>query len=160
LIYKTLVHRDVSVSALFATFVFVTGILSAIVYVKLQRKHLQDDALVLFGLTLYMIAELFMPVYRHQYNTVQWLPLILLAVSICLRLLSVEIVLVFSGILLNISNSSMIPLRHTVGEYLILAGLLFLAFHQQVLKGKRGVLLMCRRIKLRSQTETRLFVII
>jgi len=71
---------------------------------------------------------LFNPIYRHQYNTVQWLPLLLLTVVFMEKIPKRFMLLLALGLLLNIINAGFVPLRHTIGEYIWLISLLLIAF--------------------------------
>ncbi len=82
----------------------------------------------IFGYCLYMISDLFSPVYRHQYYTVQWLmPLLLSCIVFSSKKMPVYI-FIFAGLVLNIINVSAIPMKHTIGEYIWLAGFMLLSF--------------------------------
>jgi hypothetical protein len=83
------------------------------VHTKNKRNLLQ---VLIFAFTLYMIVEIFSPVYRHQYNAVQWFPLILSALLIPAARRNPVLLLLALGLLLNIVNINWIPMRHTLGE--------------------------------------------
>jgi hypothetical protein len=94
-------------------------------YVKNKLKPLQ---VILFGFTLYMIIEIFSPVYRHQYNTVQWFPLVLTALLIPMNRRSPGLLLLALGLVLNMVNFPWLPMRHTLGEFAWLAAMLLISF--------------------------------
>lgn len=99
---------------------------------KKSGFHLYNIALL--GYSLYMISDFFSPIYRHQYNTVQWFfPLLLAAAGYVKGYKWIYVALV-AGIILNIINSPYIKMEHTIGEYIILGALLLLAF---VYKGEQ-----------------------
>lgn len=84
--------------------------------------------LAILGFCLYMLSDLFSPVFRHQYYTVQWFfPLLLAASGYQARYKGIYLALVL-GLVLNIINSPYLKMEHTIGEYLIFAALLLLAF--------------------------------
>ncbi len=86
--------------------------------------------LAILGFCLYMTSDLFSPVYRHQYYTVQWFFPLLLAASGYVKNKNYKwiYVAIVAGIILNIINSPYIKMEHTIGEYIIFAALLLLAF--------------------------------
>lgn len=84
--------------------------------------------LAILGFCLYMISDFFSPVFRHQYYTVQWFFPLLLAASGYVRSYKWIYVAIVAGIILNIINSPFIKMEHTIGEYIIFAALLLLAF--------------------------------
>jgi hypothetical protein len=73
-----------------------------------------------------MIVEIFNPVYRHEYNIVQWFPLVLTGLLVNKSWKSPENILIFLGLLLSIGNIAWIPMRHTVGEICWLTAILFI----------------------------------
>lgn len=125
-VYNTLTKSHMGVAAIYVSYVC-TVLLLILLFICMKASP-TDRSLVLFAFILYMVTELFTPVHRHQYNSVQWLPLVLLSIPINSRLISIGCLLVFAGIVLNISNTPLIPMRHTIGEYLLLTGLLLAVF--------------------------------
>ncbi len=80
------------------------------------------------GFCLYMISDLFSPVYRHQYYTVQWLfPLLLIAAGFK-RSFKWMYLLLLLGIGLNMLNTDLMKMEHTMGEYLLLFTCLLFSF--------------------------------
>jgi hypothetical protein len=88
-------------------------------------KNLQ---IILFGFTIYMIVDFFAPVYRHQYYTIQWVPVILASFLLLPDRKNIVFLLLITGLLLNICNFSWLPMRHTLGEFCWLTGLILLSF--------------------------------
>lgn len=84
--------------------------------------------LVIFGFCLYMLSDLFSPIFRHQYYTVQWFFPILLAASGYSKTYKWLYFVIGLGLILNIINSPYIKMEHSIGEYIIFAALLLLAF--------------------------------
>ncbi|HWB24834.1 MAG TPA: glycosyltransferase 87 family protein [Chitinophagaceae bacterium] len=117
----------------------VTLITCAILYYKGSGPDGSNIArAVMFGMVLYMLTEIFSPVHRQQYNTVQWLPIILLLFA-CIRSYNNTVCfLIALGILLNISNTHLLPMRHTIGE-LIFCCAFMLAFYKQGIIERPGV---------------------
>jgi hypothetical protein len=93
------------------------------------RVHdLGTDIIVtaIFGFCLYMISDFLSPILRAQYYGVQWaFPLLLLAAFYDKRLWIVYLLLLV-GLLLNITNTPYLKMRHTIGELIILFTLLWL----------------------------------
>lgn len=82
----------------------------------------------IFGACLYMISDLLSPIHRHQYYTVQWFLSLLLAAALYRKRLSGIYVILTTGLFLNIVNTTLIKMEHTLGEYLWLVALLILVF--------------------------------
>jgi hypothetical protein len=80
----------------------------------------------IFGFCLYLISDFLSPILRSQYYGVQWaFPLLLLAAFYDKRLRLVYLLLL-AGLLLNITNTPYLKMRHTIGELIILFTLLWL----------------------------------
>jgi hypothetical protein len=84
--------------------------------------------LAILGFCLYMLSDLFSPVYRHQYYTVQWFFPLFLAATGFVKKYKLIYIAMATGIVLNITNLPFIKMEHTIGEYIIFASLLLLAF--------------------------------
>jgi hypothetical protein len=95
---------------------------------------------VLFGLSLYMIMEIFLPIHRHQYNTVQFFPILLIFFATNRQFKSPAFIFATAGVLLNITNTPLIPLRHTIGEAFILFAILLAVFKRtkEISNGPNG----------------------
>lgn len=125
---------------------FVTILLLVIllfIFYKKKTIHKKPSlvSVALLGACLYMISDLCSPFYRFQYNAVQWLfPLLLTAAYYHRRFIKIN-VLLLTGLLLNIIEIRVIPFEHTAGEYLILIGLLVLAFTYSSQTEKNNLLL-------------------
>jgi hypothetical protein len=88
--------------------------------------HVYD--LAILGFCLYMISDLFSPIVRLQYYTVQWIfPLLLAATGFEKKYKWIYVFLAL-GLILNILNIPSVIMERTLGEYTIFAALLFLAF--------------------------------
>jgi hypothetical protein len=124
-----LFHRKISSEALFISSTLLILLLFLIFYKSVQQINFHSDdlkILLLTGFCFYMISDLFSPVYRHQYYTVQWLFPVLLFFSVPKNKAGrITEVLVMAGVFLNISNIAFLKMQHTIGEYLILVSLLF-----------------------------------
>ena len=96
----------------------------------------------LLGYTLYMISDLFSPVFRNTYYFVQFLFPLLLVAGINRPAMKWVHGLLFTGILLNISRIPFITMQHTIGEYLMVAVLIFMVLSNKMIRpcpGKASV---------------------
>jgi hypothetical protein len=85
---------------------------------------------------LYMITDLFSPIYRHQYYTIQWLFPLLLAGAFYNKINKIVLLMLVLGTILNVTTLRIIPIRHTLGEYLFLAASFVLAMSKYKLETK------------------------
>ena len=134
-LYWLLTNHTLSVKMLAASSMIVIVLLSFFFVYQIGSPAGPPGHLILFCFTLYMIAELFNPIHRHQYNTVQWFPMVLLALVLLDNRKNICFFLLVAGLLLNISNAGWLPLRHTIGEFCWLAALLILCFQTRLNKG-------------------------
>ena len=105
--------------------------LICIVFLKKYWKTPQLNActVALLGFYLYMASDIFSPVHRFSYNTIQWLfPLLLTAGTCSSSFKRIYIAGILIGLVLNSLPVYLFPMRHTVGEYMIYASLLGLLF--------------------------------
>ena len=128
-LFSNFLHRKISYPLLFILSLCCISLLTALFYFYTVRKGYHDLAgIVILGYCLYMLSDLFSPVYRHQYYTVQWIFPMLLAAAMVQSRLKWPFVLILTGLLLNISKIGPIRMQHTLGEYLILTALILLSF--------------------------------
>ncbi len=128
LFYEYFFHRKMPISMM--------GILSVILVISLcgaffyvSGKHPpQPLQIMILGFLLYLIAEFFSPIHRHQYNTVQWFPVVLAGLLLLKDWRKTASLLLFLGLLLNIINIPWILMRHTLGELCWLLGLLIIVY--------------------------------
>lgn len=80
----------------------------------------------MFGYCLYMVVDLFSPVLRHQYYTIEWLFPVLLAASVYKPANKWLYAGVLLGLLLNVINTDILKMEHTIGEFILLLALLAL----------------------------------
>jgi hypothetical protein len=96
-----------------------------------QRQHSYDlRSIALFSFCLYMVADLFSPVWRHQYYTLQWLFAVLLAAAAYEPRERKWFMLMGLALLLNVLNIPFIKMEHTIGEYLLLGVLLVISYRR------------------------------
>ncbi len=93
-----------------------------------RRSGFNVYNLAILGFCLYMASDLFSPVYRHQYYTAQWFFPLLLAAAGFIKNYKLAYMAIVAGLILNITNLPFMKMEHTLGEYIIFAALLLLAF--------------------------------
>ena len=120
-LYQQLTHRKIELFRLNILLLIIITILMAVFYFSFKKNNLMLLQILIFAFTLYMIVEIFSPVYRHQYNAIEWLPLIMTALLIPVQWKNPVLLLLALGLLLNIVNIGWIPMRHTLGEMAWLA---------------------------------------
>jgi hypothetical protein len=130
-LYYKIFHKKIPSETLYLTLIATLTLLTILFYFRKKHSPPNLSELLLFGFTLYMIVELFSPVYRRQYNTVQWFPLVLLALLLLPERKNILFALFMAGLGLNIFNFSWLSMRHTLGEYIWLIALLLLIFFPQ-----------------------------
>jgi hypothetical protein len=126
-VFTHIFHRDLSVTALslVSLLLIVTLVLLFHFHCRpLGRKDMPKAAI--FGFCLFMIADLFSPIYRHQYYTVQWILPLMLAASVFTRRQKGWYALLLAALLLNCIHLPFIKMGNTIGEYLFLFVLLAL----------------------------------
>jgi hypothetical protein len=127
-LYQHIIHRTPPLTALgIIFFTILAGLLTA-AFVRRQAQAFSWDSAVLLAMIFFMLADLFSPIHRQQYYTVQWFPLLLFAITVGRNIPAWIQCILIAGLLLNISNTNLIPIRHTVGEYLWLLSLILVAF--------------------------------
>ena len=122
-------NLKISVSMLnISCIIIIVGLLIGFVFEKRNEKLLDIAVVAIFGFCLYMITDFFSPISRTNYYAVQWIFPLFLAAAYYDRRLKFLYLLLIIGLLLNVLDIHFIKMRHTVGEYIILATLLCLCF--------------------------------
>ena len=111
--------------------------LSLVIWVLVAAKQLrywnpEAEQIAILGFCLYMISDLFSPIYRHAYYGVQWIMPLLLAACLYRGQQRTIYGWLFICLLLNIVHLPFLPMGNTIGEYGFLAGLLMIGFAQGV----------------------------
>jgi hypothetical protein len=130
-IYYKIFHKKLPLRVLIAGMIFTVCTLTILFFLYSKRHTQQIVQILLFSLILYMIVEIFNPIYRRQYNTVQWFPLVLAGFLSLPDWKNKIFILLILGLVLNIVNLDWLPMRHTLGEFCWLTGLLILVFSTQ-----------------------------
>ncbi|MDO6434497.1 hypothetical protein Q4E93_28050 [Flavitalea sp. BT771] len=128
-LYRLLLHRKLPVAALAVLSLGTILTLTTLFYRRNCTPRPGSTAsdltrMAIFGFCLYMIADLFSPIYRHQYYTVQWIFPLLLAGSIWSPRWRTWYIAMAAGLLLSIIHLPFLKMANTVGEYMILLALL------------------------------------
>lgn len=131
--YKLLLHRKMSVGLMSLLSGLSIVVLLILFYLLGKRSgSITLPNIALLGYCLYMIVDLFSPVYRHQYYGVQWLFPLLLAASAYKPANKWFYVALLAGLWLNVINTGLIKMEHSLGEYLMLITLLVLSISRKL----------------------------
>ena len=129
-------HKTIAVKYLAGLFL-ITAILLMAGFIK---KHIHTEVnlqqTILLAFLLYLLLEFFSPIYRHQYYTVQFLPLIFTAILSLKKWTEPVSILILTGLVLNISNTLLIPMRHTLGEFCWILAIVFIIFKKERLNNR------------------------
>jgi hypothetical protein len=96
----------------------------ALVLVRRRYGDLEPAQLAIIGFCLYMISDLFSPIYRHAYYGVQWIMPLLLAAYLYRGRLNRWYLGLLAALLLNIVHLPFLKMGNTLGEYAFLVCLL------------------------------------
>jgi hypothetical protein len=132
-IVEKIFHTTIPVRILYVLALTSMAIMTALFYIRHRRRQngYHWPSIALLGFCLFMTADLFSPVYRHQYYTVQWIFPVLLAAATYTPSQKRLFFLLACGVLLNIINIAFLKMEHTIGEYILLAALLMLSFSRK-----------------------------
>jgi hypothetical protein len=121
-LYEKLLHKKLDETWLLVGSLLVTFLIILAFYYGTAAYTPTLEQCLLIGFVIYMMLEMFLPTHRHQYNTVQFLfPLMLTGIHLH-RIKPVPAMLVLLGLLLNITNWNIFPMKNTIGELMMLAG--------------------------------------
>jgi hypothetical protein len=107
-------------------------VIASLLVVRRRYGEPEPAQLAIIGFCLYMISDLFSPIYRHAYYGVQWIMPLLLAAGLYQRRLNRWYLGLLAALLLNIVHLPFIRMGNTIGEYGFLVGLLAIGFAQRV----------------------------
>lgn len=96
------------------------------------QKYIELPNIAILGFCIYMISDLFSPIWRHQYYTTQWLFPLLLAAAVYNKTNKRVYALLLAGLVLNIVSTPYMKMEHTIGEYLILFTLIYLSLTKRL----------------------------
>jgi hypothetical protein len=138
-LYRKWVGRPVPVALLGAAAVVVMSVvLWVLVLVRRRYGELAPAQVAIAGFCLYMISDLFSPIYRHAYYTVQWIMPLLIAASLYRRRGRGVYGLLLVCLLLNIVHLSFLRMGNTIGEYGFLGCLLAIALGSGATDGQKA----------------------
>lgn len=127
-LYLTIFKKRLSVGMLhFLSGFSIVILLSLYYWTRKKYDSLQLTNIAILAFCLYMISDLFAPIWRHQYYTVQWLFPVLVAATVYKPAFKWLYGGLLIALLLNIINTGYLKMEHTIGEYLILLLLLYLS---------------------------------
>ncbi|HVY75265.1 MAG TPA: hypothetical protein VG890_10565 [Puia sp.] len=125
-LYNITTGRKMPLSVLNSLLLISLILLSTLFYFSYRKNAPDPMQILIFALTLYMLVEMFSPIHRHQYNTTQWFPIVLSG-FLFLHHRPWLFSLLASGLVLNIGCITWLPMRHTIGELIWMAGSLLIA---------------------------------
>jgi len=124
-LFRLLFKRRLSPALLgIAGIAVITGLLLCFYFLQRPFQKLPPAQLTIFAFCCYMVSDLFSPFYRHQFYTVQWLFILLLAAATWGRGWRTATAILLAGLVLNCVHLPFIKMGNTIGEYGILAVLL------------------------------------
>ncbi|MEO5591084.1 MAG: glycosyltransferase 87 family protein [Chitinophagaceae bacterium] len=124
-------HKKIPTNALFILSICSAGLFLIAFYIRHRITGFSLISVVLAGFCMYMISDLFSPVYRHQYYAVQWLFPLFVSAAVYHSSQSKMYLLLAAGVVLNILNISFIPMEHSIGEYIMLIGFIVLSLRRK-----------------------------
>jgi len=124
-------HKNINTKTLFIIACCCMVLALLLFYNRHNATGFSLPALALIGFALFMILDLFSPVYRHQYYGVQWLFPLLLGAAVYRPVDKKIYVLLAAGMLLNIVNIRFVPMEHTMGEYIMLVAIIVLSLRRE-----------------------------
>lgn len=124
---NNLTGKHISVWALYFLF---TICFSVLLYLLAKQKPYPASALLnaalLYGALLYFLSDIFSPIIRSQYYTIQWLYPLLLLMVFPGKISTNVYFIIFSGLILNIISLPDIKWEHTLGEALFFIGIVYM----------------------------------
>ena len=106
-------------------------LISGFIYYKYENGFYIINT-IMIAFIFFMLAEIFSLIHRHQYTTVQWLPILLTGVAAIKKWYEPAMILLTIGLILNIvTNISLLPFIHTIGEFCWMIALLLLVFKKE-----------------------------
>ncbi len=134
MLVRLIFHRKLSVAFLGLSAIFLIAALTIFFYWLHAPFGRQDVARVaLFGYCLYMISDLFSPIYRGEYYAVQWLFPLLIAAGTYQGRMKAAYGILLAGLLLSCIHLPFVKFSNTIGEYLFLVALLAISMRKKVL---------------------------
>lgn len=129
-LFRYLLRRNIPLVYLGLLFFIVAAGATALFLYRQFKNGIHVPVIILFAGWLYMLSDLFSPVYRHQYYTVQWLPVLLLGILLPDKWKRTEGILIATGLSLNLFSIGGIPL-HSVGEVCWLSAIALIIYRNR-----------------------------
>lgn len=123
-LYRKVVGKQLPEQWLLAASLLCTFLILLFFYFGTAASKRTLEQCMLVGFVIYMVLEMFLPMHRHQYNTVQFLFPLLLTGMYIRNIKAWPMVLIGVGLLLNLLKWQVFPMKNTTGEILMLAGFL------------------------------------
>lgn len=130
-LFRIAFHKNIPTSTLFVLSAACIFLLLLVFYLKQRPAGFNWLNAAYAGYALFMMADFFSPVYRHQYYTVQWLFPLLLSAAVYRPALRNVYLMLAAGLLLNILNIPFVPMEHTIGEYIMLVAFIVLSLRRE-----------------------------
>lgn len=129
---KTITHKKPSILLINTLLVIcIVVLVSGFIYWKYTNGFYLTNTIII-AFVFFMFAEIFSLIHRHQYTTVQWLPILLTGVVVTKKWYEPAMILLLIGLILNIvTNTSLSPFIHTMGEFCWIVALLLLVFKKE-----------------------------
>lgn len=131
-LYRKVIGRPMPLTLLWALGLLTILLVSTALIVRRRYGEIEGGKLAITGYCLYMISDLFSPIYRHAYYGVQWIMPLLLAASLFPGVIQPRDRTAYGWLLLclllNIVHLPFLPMANTIGEYGFLIGLLVIGF--------------------------------
>lgn len=132
-IYSHALKKRLSVDTMhFLSGLSIVTLLIACFWIRKKYGFIELPNLAILGFCMYMIVDLLLPIWRHQYYTVQWLFPLLIAAAVYRPANRWFYAALLIGLLFNIVNTPLIKMEHTIGEYLLLIVLLCLSLTRKL----------------------------
>lgn len=109
-------------------------IMLPLIVMKKKKLTISLEMLLFIGFLVYNMYEFFTPAIRAIYHWVQFLFPLLLLIVFCRKLLVVPMFLVLAGIYLNIVIWPSVKMEHTIGEMMVVSGILWIAYRNLVMQ--------------------------
>jgi len=123
-LFRNVFHRKLPVAVLEGICIAVIAVLLGLYALQRPWQEWELSRVAIFAYCLYMVTDLFSPVYRHQHYEVQWLTPLLIAAATYRKQKKVWYGLLLVALLLGCIHLPFMKMENTIGEYLILAVLL------------------------------------
>lgn len=128
----SITHKKPSIFLIHTLLVIcIVVLISGFIYWKYKNGFYVTNTIIL-AFVFFFFAEIFSLVHRHQYTTVQWLPILLTGVISIKKWYEPAMILLMLGLILNIvTKISLLPFIHTIGESCWIIALLLLVFKKE-----------------------------